>query len=74
MDVKIFGTCGSNDKVKLLTEKGVYHPINYRTSDFETEVKRITDGKGVDIILDSVGGEYFKKDLNILRCGGRVVG
>jgi len=71
---EIFGTCGSDDKVKLLTEKGVHHPINYKKTDFEHEVKRITNGKGVDVIIDSVGGSYFKKDLNVLAANGRVIG
>lgn len=72
--LEIFGTCGSDDKVKLLQDKGVQHPINYRKHDFEQEVKRITKGEGVDIIVDSVGGNYFKKDLNILAANGRVIG
>jgi len=71
---EIFGTCGSEEKVKLLKEKGVHHPINYRTSDFEVEVQKITKGEGVDIVIDSVGGTYFKKDIKILRANGRVVG
>jgi len=71
---EIFGTCGSDGKLSLLKEKGVHHPINYATQDFEEEIKRITDGKGVDIILDAVGGSYFKKDMNILNANGRVIG
>jgi len=71
---EIFGTCGSDEKCNLLKEKGVQHPINYRTKDFEVEIKKITNGEGVDLILDSVGGSYMKKELNILRANGRVVG
>jgi len=71
---EIFGTCGSDEKIKLLREKGVEHPINYRTSDFEVEVKKLTNNKGVDIIFDSVGGHYFKKDLKVLQANGRLIG
>jgi len=71
---EVFGTCGSDEKAKLLKEKGIQHVINYRTHDFETEVKRLTNNEGVDITIDSVGGSYFKKDFNITRPCGRVVG
>jgi len=71
---EVFGTCGSDEKIKLLKEKGVHHPINYSTQDFEDEIKRITSGEGVDIILDAVGGSAFKKDINVLRPNGRVIG
>lgn len=70
----MYGTCGSEEKVKFLKEKGVNHAINYSTSDFEAEIKKLTNGEGVDLIIDSIGGTYFKKDLNILRPYGRVVG
>lgn len=59
--LEIFGTCGSDAKSKLLKDLGVQHTINYNTSDFETEVKRITKDQGVDIVLDPLGGNNFKK-------------
>jgi len=71
---EVFGTCGSDGKIQLLKEKGVHHPINYKTQDFDAEVKRITNGEGVDIILDAVGGSTFKKDMSILRANGRLIG
>lgn len=69
----IFATAGSAKKLDLLAENGVQHPINYQTSDFEREVLRIAGGAKIDVVLDSVGGSYFKKDLNLLRPHGRVV-
>jgi len=69
----IFATAGSEKKLDLLREYGVQHPINYQEHDFEREVMRITGGEKIDVILDSVGGEYFKKDLNLVRPHGRVV-
>jgi NADPH2:quinone reductase len=71
---EVIGTCGSDEKVKLIKEKGAAYGINYTKSDFEVEVKKITNGEGVDVIVDSVAGKYFKKDMNILRPAGRIVG
>jgi len=71
---EVFGTCGSDAKVKLLQEKGVDHAINYSTQEFDAEVKKITNGQGVDITIDSIGGSYIKRDLSITRAGGRVIG
>lgn len=70
----VFATAGSEKKLDLLREFGVDYPINYQTSDFEREVLRLTGGQKIDVVLDSVGGAYFKKDLNLLRPHGRVVG
>lgn len=69
----IFATAGSEKKLELLAEYGVDHPINYQTTDFEREVLRLAGGPKIDVVLDSVGGHYFKKDLNLLRPHGRVV-
>jgi synaptic vesicle membrane protein VAT-1 len=69
----IFATAGSEKKLDLLREFGVDYPINYQTSDFEREVMRITGNQKIDVVLDSVGGSYFKKDLNIIKAHGRVV-
>jgi len=74
LKLEVFGTCGSADKVAFLKEKGIKDPVNYRSSDFETEIKRLTNNEGVDIVLDSVAGNYLKKDMNILRANGRIVG
>jgi len=74
LQLEIFGTCGSDEKVKFLKERGVDHPINYRTQDFEVEVSKITKQEGVDLIIDSVAGSYFKKDINILSPYGKLVG
>jgi NADPH2:quinone reductase len=71
---EVFGTCGSDEKVELIKKKGVHHAINYTTQQYADEVKKITNGQGVDVILDAVGGSNFKKDLSILRPNGRCVG
>ena len=71
--LNIFATAGSEKKLALLAEFGVQYPINYQTHDFEREVLRLAGGAKLDVVLDSVGGSYFKKDLNLLRSHGRVV-
>ncbi len=70
---EIFSTAGSDAKLQYLSSLGVQHPINYTTQDFETEAKRITNGKGVDVIFDAVGGASVKKGFRSLAAGGRIV-
>ncbi len=70
---EIFGTAGSDTKLQFLREHGVAHAINYRTQDFAEEVRRITSGAGVDLILDPIGGETTKKGYALLRMSGRLV-
>ncbi len=69
----VYATAGSEKKLELIAGFGVEHPINYQTHDFEREVLRLAGGANMDVVLDSVGGSYFKKDLNLLRPHGRVV-
>ncbi|MEO0469370.1 MAG: zinc-binding dehydrogenase [Bacteroidota bacterium] len=68
----LYGTAGSAEKLAMLTDMGVHHPINYREKDFATEIERITNGKGVDIIFDPVGGTSVKKGFKLLRPGGKI--
>ena len=69
---EIFGTA-SAAKHQAIKAQGVDHPIDYRTQDFKAEVKRITNGEGVDVILDPMGPTSFRKDYRILRPGGRLI-
>ncbi len=68
----IFGTA-SAAKHAAITAQGVNHPIDYRTQDFKSEVRRLTNGEGVDVILDAMGPTSFKKDYRVLRPGGRLI-
>jgi len=68
---EVIGTA-SKSKHARLKELGVAHCIDYTTEDFEVEVKRITDGRGVDIVLDAVGGESFGKSYRSLAPLGRL--
>jgi NADPH:quinone reductase-like Zn-dependent oxidoreductase len=69
---EIFGTA-SAAKHEAIKAQGVDHPIDYRTQDFKAEVKRLTNGEGVDVILDPLGPTSFRKDYRILRPGGRLI-
>ncbi len=69
---EIFGTA-SSQKHEAIRAQGVDHPIDYRNSDFAEEVRRITGGEGVDLIIDAQGPKSFRKDYRLLRQGGRLV-
>src|SRR3954447_2618581 len=69
---EIFGTA-STVKHAAITSHGVHHPIDYRTEDFQAEVRRLTDGEGVDVVMDGLGPTSFRKDYRILRPGGRLI-
>src|SRR5919109_4139337 len=69
---EIFGTASAS-KHDAIREQGVEHPIDYRNQDFAAEVMRITDGEGVDVIMDALGPTSFRKDYRILRPGGRLI-
>jgi NADPH:quinone reductase-like Zn-dependent oxidoreductase len=69
---EIFGTASAS-KHEAIQAQGVEHPIDYRTQDFESEIRRLTDGEGVDLIMDATGPTNFRKDYRLLREGGRLV-
>lgn len=73
LQCEIFATAGSESKLSYLRDLGVHHPINYNTQDFETEIKKITQQKGIDVIFDAVGGKSVKKGIRLLSPGGRLV-
>jgi len=70
--ITIFGTASAG-KHAFLREQGVHHPIDYRTQDFEAEVSRLTDGKGVHLILDPMGGRNWRKNYRLLAPLGRLM-
>eukprot|EP00002_Diphylleia_rotans_P032343 TRINITY_DN6785_c0_g1_i1.p1 TRINITY_DN6785_c0_g1~~TRINITY_DN6785_c0_g1_i1.p1 ORF type:complete len:348 (-),score=83.60 TRINITY_DN6785_c0_g1_i1:140-1183(-) len=71
-NVKIFGTASAS-KHDTIKKEGCDYPIDYHTQDFASEVMRITEGKGVNLILDAQGGESLAKGYEILRKPGRLV-
>jgi NADPH2:quinone reductase len=68
----VIATVGTEAKAALAREAGAQDVINYSTQDFEAEVKRITGGRGVDVVYDSVGKDTFDKSLNCLRARGML--
>ena len=62
----MFGTVSTEEKAAIAREAGIDEVIRYTEQDFEAEVKRLTDGRGVDVVYDSVGATTFDKGLN--RC------
>jgi len=69
----VFVTAGTDEKCKACVDLGADHAINYKTQDYAAEVKRLTDGRGVDVILDMVAGEYVKRDIEAAADDGRIV-
>lgn len=70
---EVFGTASTADKLRLAADLGVDHSINYTTADVAEEIAAVTDGAGVDLVLDGVGGEAFYAGLDALADGGRLV-
>jgi NADPH2:quinone reductase len=69
---RVFGTVSTEEKAKVARENGVDEAILYTHQDFEAEVKRLTGGRGVDVVYDSVGKTTFDKSLNSLRPRGTM--
>jgi len=69
---RVFATAGSDEKCAACVRLGAEKAINYKTQDFLEEVKAATGGKGVNVILDMVGGDYFPKELKCLADDGRL--
>jgi NADPH2:quinone reductase len=70
---RVIATVSTDEKAKLAREAGADEVILYTQSDFEVETKRLTGGKGVDVVYDSVGKTTFEKGLNVLRPRGMMV-
>ena len=70
---RVFATAGSAQKCAVCMKLGAARAIDYREEDFVAVVKAETDGKGVDVILDMVGGDYVQRNLDALAFGGRLV-
>jgi putative PIG3 family NAD(P)H quinone oxidoreductase len=73
MGNRVFATAGSDEKCAACVKLGAEKAINYKTRDFAEEIKAATGGKGVNVILDMVGGDYVPKELKCLAEEGRLV-
>jgi NADPH2:quinone reductase len=69
----VIATAGSDAKCAACLALGADHAINYKTHDFQTEALRLTDGRGVDVVLDMVAGGYVAKEVQCLAEDGRLV-
>ena len=70
---RVIATAGSEEKLQRARSLGADETINYRTTDFLQSVNLITDGRGVDVVFEHVGGEVFSKSVKCLALGGRLV-
>ena len=71
-DLEVFGTASAG-KHDVLRAEGCTHPIDYHAADYAAEIRRLTGGEGVDIVLDPLGGNDWRKGLKLLRPFGRLV-
>jgi NADPH2:quinone reductase len=69
---RVIGTASTRERAKLAHEAGADEVVLYSQSDFEAETKRLTEGKGVDVVYDSVGKTTFEKGLNVLKPRGMM--
>lgn len=69
----VMTTAGSDEKCAAAVKLGAAHAFNYRTSDWAAEARRATSGRGVDVILDIVGGDYIARNLDLLAVEGRLL-
>jgi NADPH2:quinone reductase len=70
---RVFSTASSDEKLERLKELGLDEGINYATHDFVAEARRLTDGRGVDLVVDSVGGTTLQGSIHALAYRGRCV-
>lgn len=70
---RVYTTVGNQEKVEICESLGALKAVNYRKDDFETVIKEVTSRKGVDVILDSVGGNYLKSNIELLKKHGRLI-
>jgi NADPH2:quinone reductase len=69
----VIATAGSDEKVKLCLELGADHAVNYKTQDFAEEVKKVTGGRGADVVFDPVGGDVYDRSTKCIAFEGRIV-
>jgi NADPH2:quinone reductase len=72
MGHRVFATAGSDDKARACEKLGAERGINYKSEDFPVVVKSLTNDRGVDVILDMVGGDYIAREISCLADDGRI--
>ena len=69
----VFVTAGASEKIRKCKTLGAIDGINYKTTDFVAEIEHLTDGEGVDVVLDFIGAPYLERNLSILKTKGRLL-
>ena len=70
---QVFVTAGTTEKINKCIELGAKAGINYKDTDFTEEIRHLTNGDGVDVVLDFIGAEYLQRNLSILKTKGRLL-
>jgi putative PIG3 family NAD(P)H quinone oxidoreductase len=73
LGARVFVTAGTDEKCRACKALGAETAINYRSQDFVAAIKELTEGRGVNVILDMVGGDYIQRDIDVLAADGRLV-
>ena len=73
LGARVFATAGTDEKCEACRRLGASLAVNYKAEDFVPAVKQATDGKGVDVVLDMVGGDYVRRNIEAMAPGGRHV-
>lgn len=73
LGARVFATAGSDDKCRVCRDLGAEIAVNYRESDFVEAVRGATDGKGANVVLDMIGGDYVRRNIRALAPDGRLV-
>lgn len=71
--MRVIGTAGTDDGIRLVREQGAHHALNHRRTDYLTELMQITNGRGVDVILEMLANVNLDRDLDVIAFGGRIV-
>jgi NADPH:quinone reductase len=73
LGVEMYGTSSSDEKLSRVRQLGLQHGINYKQQDYEEAIQQLTDGEGVDVVFEMLGGEHLTKSVRCLRDFGRVI-
>lgn len=73
LGVEMYGTSSSEQKIERVKKLGLHHAINYKKRDYEEAIRELTNGEGVDVVFEMLGGEHTAKSVRCLRDFGRVI-
>jgi len=73
LGVEMYGTSSSEEKIARVQKLGLHHAINYKQQDYEQAIRDLTNGEGVDVVFEMLGGEHTTKSVRCLRDFGRVI-